>query len=96
MNTRLKFRALNLTDRAQVVHIHGHRWGRGDAWSDSESIGTASGATLELLEGTAENGGGNGEWNITSLVTPELSATLVVTDGGPLQLAVGAPTGGAL
>jgi manganese oxidase len=85
-NARAKFRVLNLTTRAQTFHLHGHRWRRGDDWTDAETIPAGGGFTFEVLEGTAENGGGHGEWAITIPTAPQLKASLIVTDGGALTL----------
>lgn len=89
LNTRVKFRVLNLTRRAQTFHLHGHRWRRGDDWTDAETLAAGGGFTFEVLEGSAENGGGNGEWAITFPTAPQLRASLVVTDGGALALTLG-------
>ncbi|TAH52829.1 MAG: hypothetical protein EYC68_05485 [Chloroflexota bacterium] len=88
-NTRVKFRVLNLTNRAQSFHLHGHRWKRGDDWVDTEVVGVGGGMSFEVLEGTAETGGGNGEWMISS-PTSEVCGSLIVTDGGALSLPIGA------
>lgn len=86
VNTRVKFRVLNLTTRAQTFHLHGHRWRRGDDWTDAETIPADGGFSFEILEGSAENGGGNGEWAITFPSAPNVRASLVVTEGGALEL----------
>ena len=87
-NTRVKFRVVNFTPRPQPFHLHGHRWRFGDDWVDTISIPAGAGVTFELLEGTSENGGGNGEWLIAS-GTDTTRGSLVVTDGGALNLAMG-------
>lgn len=87
LNTRIKFRVLNLTPRAQSFHLHGHRWRRGDDWTDTEIVPSGGGFSFEILAGTAENGGGNGEWAISSASAPGLMGSLVITDGGRLTLA---------
>lgn len=86
VNTRVKFRVLNVTTRAQTFHLHGHRWRRGDDWTDTETIPAGGGFSFEVLEGSAENGGGNGEWAITFPTAPRLLASLVVTNGGVVDL----------
>lgn len=83
-NTRLKLRVLNLTQRARTITLDGHRWRHGDGWVDSELLGPGQGATIELLEGSAENGGGNGEWPIGC--DGATIGSLVVTEGGPVVL----------
>ncbi len=90
VNTRVKFRVLNLTARAQVFHLHGHRWRAGDDWVDTASVASGAGMTFEWLEGTAENGGGLGEWLITNHNSNMTQGSLVVTEGHALTLAVGA------
>lgn len=89
LNTRIKFRVLNLTSRAQTLHLHGHRWRRGEDWTDAEVVPSGGGFSFEILPGTTENGGGNGEWAISSASAPGLMGSLVVTDGGMLTLASG-------
>ncbi len=86
LNQRVKFRVLNLTARAHTFHLHGHRWRRGDDWTDSENIPAFGGVSLEILQGTAEHGGGNGEWAITIPSAPGLSASIIITEGGTLTL----------
>lgn len=93
-NSRVKFRLLNLTDRVQVFHLHGHRWARGNDWMDSASIAPGSGATVDWLEGTTEAGGSNGEWRIANPLAPQFIASYVVTDGGALALSMGDTGGG--
>lgn len=89
MNTRVKLRVVNFTSREQTFYIHGHRWRSGDDWIDTESIGVGCGVTLELLEGSAENGGGIGEWALVSHASQKLIGSLVVTEEGALTLAMG-------
>ncbi len=88
-NTRVKYRVVNFSSRAQAFHLHGHRWRLGDDWIDTISIGVGAGITFEILEGTAENGGGAGEWLIASSMSETTRASLVVTDGGAVNLAMG-------
>jgi len=89
LNTRIKFRVLNLALRAHVFHLHGHRWKRGDDWTDNETIPPGGGFVFDLQEGTVENGGSNGEWGITIPTAPPLMGSFVVTDGGALTLTTG-------
>lgn len=89
LNTRVKFRVLTLTTRAQTFHLHGHRWKRGDDWTDAETIPAGGGFTFEVLEGSAENGGGNSEWAITFPSAPRVNGSLVVTEGGLVGLSSG-------
>lgn len=90
LNTRCKWRVLNLTNRAQAFYLHGHRWRIGNEWTDAETIAAGSATTFEVLEGTAENGGGNGEWRFVFNALSESSGSLVVTEGGALTLTAGA------
>lgn len=89
VNARVKLRVVNFTSREQTFHVHGHRWRQGDDWVDTDSIGVASSLTIEWLEGSAENGGGSGEWPVMSHTSHSLSGSLVVTDGGMLHLPTG-------
>ncbi len=94
LNGRVKFRLLNLATHAQVFHLHGHRWKRGaNEWTDTEWLAPGATATFEILEGTVEFGGSNGDWQIETVGAPALSASYVVTDGGALNLAVGSDGG---
>jgi FtsP/CotA-like multicopper oxidase with cupredoxin domain len=88
-NSRVKFRCANLTDRDHTFHIHGHRWAKGNDWVDAEVIGSSATLTFEMLEASAENGGGAGEWLVMSHTSHVLSGSLVVTEGGMLMLPVG-------
>jgi hypothetical protein len=88
LNTRVKFRVINFTRRAQTFHIHGHRWRRGDDWVDTRELGVGEGLTFEVLEGTSEGGGTEGEWLLTLYPDRTPLASLVVTEGGPLRLSV--------
>jgi FtsP/CotA-like multicopper oxidase with cupredoxin domain len=89
LNTRTKFRVLNLTEHAQAFYLHGHRWRIGNEWTDTELIPPGGATTFELLEGTAENGGSNGEWLFTFNALTETCGSLALTDGGALTLAMG-------
>ncbi|HZQ10000.1 MAG TPA: multicopper oxidase domain-containing protein [Anaerolineae bacterium] len=89
-NSRPKFRVVNLCDSAQAFHIHGHRWARGEDWVDTALLAPASTTTFEILEGSAENGGGDGEWFITSATERDAAGSLLVTGGGSMDLETGA------
>lgn len=89
MNTRTKMRVLNLTERGQAFYLHGHRWRSGEEWTDTAYVAPGSASKFEMLEGTAENGGSNGEWLFTFNALTEACGSLVVTDGGALSLAMG-------
>ena len=88
-NVRVKFRVLNLTPRDQAFHVNGRRWAWGNDWVDVLSVPSGGGLTLEWLEGTAESGGGNGEWLVQSQSSYDVCGSLVVTDGGALALSSG-------
>ena len=90
LNTRVKFRVVNFTDRTRSFHLHGHRWSKDNDWVDTRTIGVGEGVTFDILEGTAEDGGvGNGEWLVVSYGFENVDGSYVVTDGGALQLPVG-------
>lgn len=89
VNTRVKLRVVNFTSRDQTFHVHGHRWREGEDWVDTTNIGVGSSVTIEWLEGSAENGGGSGEWLVMSHTSHMLSGSLLVTDGGQLRLPTG-------
>lgn len=89
VNTRTKFRVLNMTERGQSFYLHGHRWRVGEEWTDTAYVAPGSASTFEILEGTAENGGSNGEWLFTFDATDAGWGSLVITDGGALNLAMG-------
>lgn len=94
LNTRIKYRVLNFTGRVQTIHLHGHRWVRANGWTDTETIGIGAGWTFEVLEGSAESGGGAGEWAITANQSDSTMSSLVITDGGALTLQSGVPAPG--
>ncbi len=89
VDTRVKFRVINFTSRPQTFHLAGHRWRQGNDWVDTADIGIASGLTLEILEGSAENGGGRGEWAVSALGAQAFGGSLLVTDGGVITLPSG-------
>lgn len=91
LNTRIKYRVVNLSNRVQTIHVHGHRWRQGSGWADTESIGVGAGLTFEVLEGSAEFGGGNGEWAVTSNQADGVTGSLVITEGGVVRLQAGMP-----
>lgn len=86
--TRMTIHCINATDALLTVHIHGHRWEAGDRWIDSELLPAYSAATLAMLSGSAENGGGTGEWLISGRTGEDtVLSSLVVTAGGAVALA---------
>lgn len=89
LNTRTKMRVLNLTERGQAFYLHGHRWRVGEEWTDTAYVAPGSASAFEMLEGTAENGGSNGEWVFTFNALTDACGSLVITDGGAMSLAVG-------
>lgn len=87
MGTRMVIHCLNACASPVTVHIHGHRWQRGERWVDAELLPAGGGATLSLLSGSFENGGGLGEWLITgSAGDAQVAGSLLVTAGGAVTL----------
>lgn len=90
LGTRMRVHCLNATTEPLTVHIHGHRWQRGDDYLDVEMLPAGGGATLSILCGSAENGGGLGEWLIEGATASEsVQGSLLVTAGGAVELASG-------
>lgn len=88
LGTRMAIHCLNATASPVTVHVHGHRWERGGRWIDAELLPAGGGATLSMLSGSAENGGGLGEWLVTgSAGAAQVAGSLVVTAGGTVTLA---------
>lgn len=87
MGTRMAIHCLNAACYPITVHLHGHRWQRGDRYLDAEVLPAGGGATLSLLSGSAENGGGLGEWLITGTAgAAQVAGSLLVTAGGAVTL----------
>ncbi len=85
--TRLTVRCLNATAAPLTVTIAGHRWERGNAYSDVELLPPGGAATLSILAGSAEGGGGPGEWLISGRSgNLSVSGSLVATAGGAVEL----------
>lgn len=85
--TRMTVRCLNATANPLTISIEGHRWERGDRYTDVEFLPPGAGATLSILSGSAEGGGGPGEWLITGRVgNLVVQGSFVNTPGGPLEL----------
>jgi hypothetical protein len=85
--TRLTVRCLNATAAPLTVTIAGHRWERGHAYTDVELLPPGGAATLSILAGSAEGGGGPGEWLVTGRAgNLTVSGSLVATAGGPVEL----------
>lgn len=85
--TRMALHCLNASAMPIAVHIHGHRWEHAGATTDVQILSPRGGSTLELLSGSAESGGGIGEWLITGQAGDvSVSGSLVVTEGGVLSL----------
>ena len=88
--TRMRVHCLNATREPLTVHVHGHRWERGDSYTDAEVLPAGGGATLSILSGSAESGGGPGEWLIDGAAAGEsVQGSLLVTAGGAVQLTSG-------
>lgn len=85
--TRMTVRLLNAATQPVAVNIQGHRWERGAAYADTELLPPGAGATLSILSGSAEGGGGPGEWLVTGRMGNLLvHGSFVSTAGGPLEL----------
>lgn len=85
--TRMTVRCLNAMGTPLSVHIHGHRWELGEDYVDTELLPAGGGATLSILSGSAEHGGGLGEWLIVGQAGEEsVAGSFVVTEGGALSL----------
>ena len=88
--TRMTVRCVNATAHPLAVHIGGHRWEQGSAYSDVALLPPGAGATLSILSGSAEGGGGLGEWLITGHAgNQSVSGSFVCTRGGALHLVSG-------
>lgn len=88
IGTRMAIHCLNAASYPITVHMDGHRWQRGDRWVDAELLPAGGGATLSLLSGSAENGGGLGEWLLTGTAgAGQVAGSLLVTAGGAVSLA---------
>jgi FtsP/CotA-like multicopper oxidase with cupredoxin domain len=87
LGTRMALQCLNATASPVTVHIHGHRWEREGHWVDTEVLPAGGGATLSILSGSSENGGGLGEWLVTGTTADaQVAGSLVVTAGGVVML----------
>jgi hypothetical protein len=88
MGTRMAIHCLNAANIPVTVHVHGHRWPSGSRTVDAELLPAGGSATLSILSGSAESGGGLGEWLITGMAGGEqVTGSLVVTTGGAVTLA---------
>ncbi len=88
MGTRTAIHCLNATSRPVTVHVHGHRWQSSGRYVDAEVLPAGGGATLSILSGSAESGGGLGEWLVTGTAgDAQVAGSLVVTAGGAVTLA---------
>lgn len=85
--TRMTVRLLNASTNPVTVALQGYRWERWSHYTDVELLPPGGGATLSILSGSAEGGGGLGEWLITgrsgNLV---VSGSFVSTSGGAVEL----------
>lgn len=85
--TRMTVRCLNATHHPVAVTIPGYRWEQGSHYTDVELLPPGGGATLAILSGSAEGGGGPGEWLITGRAgNLFVQGSFVNTQGGPLEL----------
>jgi hypothetical protein len=85
--TRMTVRLLNASDDPVTVGIQGHRWERGDRYTDVEFLPPGAGATLSILSSSAEGGGGPGEWLITGRSGAQIvQGSFITTTGGVVKL----------
>ncbi|MFO7663116.1 MAG: multicopper oxidase domain-containing protein [Chloroflexota bacterium] len=86
--TRMTVRCVNATPNPVTVAIQGHRWERGGGnYSDTELLPPGNGTTFAILAGSAEGGGGPGEWLVTGRSGNQVTyCTFVTTKSGPLAL----------
>jgi hypothetical protein len=85
--TRLTARLLNASNNPVAVTIQGHRWEQGDHYTDTEFLPPGGGATVSILAGSAEGGGGPGEWLITGRSgNLFVQGSFVTTAGGAVEL----------
>ena len=85
--TRMTVRCLNASTQPVTVTIQGHRWERGNQYTNIEFLPPGAGTTLDILSGSAEGGGGPGEWLIAGRAGNLLvRGSFVTTAGGALEL----------
>lgn len=90
LGTRMRLHCLNAAADPLTIHLHGHRWERAGAYVDAQTLPAGGSATVSILSGSAENGGGIGEWLIEGGAAGEsVQGSLLVTAGGAVQLASG-------
>ena len=91
IETRMTLRCVNATTNPLTVYVAGHRWERGGGnYTDVELLPPGGGATLSILSGSAEGGGGPGEWLITGRSgSQSVSGSLITTRGGAVDLVSG-------
>jgi hypothetical protein len=88
VDTRMVIRCLNATRSPLTVHIHGHRWPHGDGWVDTEVLGAGGSTALGILSGSAQDGGGLGQWLVMGYGASGMAVgSLIVTAGGAVALA---------
>jgi hypothetical protein len=88
VDTRMVVRCVNASRDPLTVHIHGHRWPRGEDWADIEVLGAGGSTTLRLLSGSVQDGGGSGQWLVTGRTAAGVAVgSLVVSGGGAVRLA---------
>ena len=88
VDTRMVIRCVNATRGPLTVHIHGHRWQRGDGWVDTEVLGAGGSTALGILSGSAQDGGGPGQWLVMGHGASGMAVgSLIVTAGGAVALA---------
>jgi hypothetical protein len=88
VDTRMVIRCVNATHSPLTVHIHGHRWQRGDNWYDTEVLGAGGSAAFAILSGSVSDGGGPGQWLVMGHGEAGMAiGSLIVTAGGVVTLA---------
>lgn len=88
--TRMTVRCANASSGPVAVNIQGHRWEDGPNYTDVALLPPGGGRTLSILSGSAEGGGGPGEWLITGRMGNQfVSGSFVSTQGGAVTLQSG-------
>lgn len=87
MGTRMAIHCLNAAAQPITLHVRGHRWLSGGRYVDAELLPVGGGATLSIHSGSAESGGGPGEWLIIGTAgAAQVVGSMVVTAGGAVTL----------
>jgi len=87
VGTRMTVRCVNATHDPLTLHIHGHRWQRGEDWYDTEVLGAGGASTFGILSGSTQDGGGPGQWLVMGHgAAGTIVGSLVVTSSGAVAL----------